>query len=57
VEVQLAAVREDGLAIKYISHPCVEVQLAAVRENSSAFFRIVNPHPKTEKLFEVLYQL
>jgi hypothetical protein len=43
VEVQLAAVKQDGYIIKFIKNPSPEVQLEAVKQNSCAIQRINNP--------------
>lgn len=42
-EMQLAAVNEDGLSIKYIENPDKDIQLAAVQENGYAIEYIENP--------------
>lgn len=42
-EIKLAAVRQNGLAIQYISHPDNELQIAAVRTTKEAINCIHNP--------------
>jgi hypothetical protein len=39
----LAAVSQNGFAIKYIANPSQAVQLAAVRKNKDAITYILNP--------------
>ena len=43
LEVQLAAVQQDGWAIQYITNPSIPVQLAAVQQNGRAIQYITNP--------------
>ena len=42
-EVQLAAVKDDGYAIEFITNPSEEVQLAAVNQNGYVIGDITNP--------------
>jgi hypothetical protein len=43
VEVQMAAVKQNGHAIQFIKNPSVEVQMEAVRQNGYAIRHIKNP--------------
>lgn len=45
---QLAAVREDGLNIKYIYNPSEKIQLEAVREDEDAIMYIEHPTEKVQ---------
>ena len=40
---QMAAVQQDGWAIRHIKNPSIEVQLAAVQQNGHAIKYITNP--------------
>ncbi len=52
--VQLAAVKNDGNAIKYIKNPSEKVQLSAIKNNIKAFEFIKNPYPSVIKLYNEL---
>jgi len=52
-EVQMAAVQQDGLAIKYIKNPSHEVQMAAVQQNGRAIKWIKNPNPELQFKLEM----
>jgi hypothetical protein len=47
-ELQLAAVKQDGNAIKYIDNPSEEVQLAAVKQDGNAIYHIDNPSEEVQ---------
>ena len=47
-KVQLAAVRKNGYAIRYIKNPSEQLQLAAVRKNGYAIRYIKNPSEKVQ---------
>jgi protein tyrosine phosphatase (PTP) superfamily phosphohydrolase (DUF442 family) len=47
-EVQLAAMKQDGNAIKYIDNPSEEVQLAAVKQDGIAIKHIDNPSEEVQ---------
>jgi hypothetical protein len=47
-EVQMAAVKQNSRAIRYIKNPSPEVQMAAVKQNSRAIQYINNPSPKVQ---------
>ena len=46
--VQLAAVKQNGLAIRYIKNPSPEMQLAAVQQNGLVIEYIKNPSPEMQ---------
>ena len=47
-EEQLAAVKRDGWAIRFIKNPSIEVQLAAVKQYVYAIQWIENPSPAVQ---------
>jgi hypothetical protein len=49
-EVQLEAVKEDGLAIKCMNNPSEQLQLEAVKQNASAIQYIKNPIEQLKQL-------
>ena len=55
-EVQIAAVKETGLAIEYIANPSEQVQLAAVTTDSDVIEYIANPTEKVKALHQKLWE-
>ena len=59
LEVQLAAVNEDGHNIKHIKNPCYEVQLAAIQYHTNVlsikwYFDSINPYITYPDLLELI---
>src|SRR5574344_1845703 len=52
-EVQLEAVKQNGLAIQYIVNPSEEVQLEAVKQNGLAIQYIDNPSEEAQLLAKI----
>jgi hypothetical protein len=48
IQVQMAAVSQDGMAIKYIQNPSPQIQLAAVSNYGKAIQFIKNPSPQVQ---------